>query len=478
MTPGVGKLSRIPGRSQPDFGLQSEMICVLAFGALIAACALLGGSSRADAVQLLVLRPALVLILIAMLLQPGAFDLARRNPLIWMLAVLAAVIALGLLPLPLDLWSSLGARERYRDVAEGAGATWLLLSLAPDRTMNSLLALMPALAACVGALLLAQRRLSLVIATLIAAGASSAVLGLLQIVQGRAAPFYLYETTHRGLATGWFANRNHEAAFLVCLIPLCALWALLHGKILRSSQQRATLAAALILFFVASIFVTGSRSGLLLMAASLVMTILVLWRFLLAAVPSRLVTFAIAGGVAALAGFVAFIFYAGRALSVDRLLNIDIAEDQRIRNAPAVMEATRDMMPAGTGFGAFDPVFRGYESDQFLRPTYLNNAHNDLLELAMTGGAPALLLLAAFLFWFGLGAIRVFFFARASSDAIYAGRFAAIGIAVLLLASLTDYPLRTPLLGAVFAVLCVLLEYARAAPARRKAVVATEPGGG
>ena len=57
----------------------------------------------------------------------------------------------------------------------------------------------------------------------------------------------------------------------------------------------------------------------------------------------------------------------------------------------------KDFLPTGIGFGAFDPAFRVFEPDSSLSPLYLNHAHNDLVELALTGGIAALLMFALFL---------------------------------------------------------------------------------
>jgi O-antigen ligase len=107
----------------------------------------------------------------------------------------------------------------------------------------------------------------------------------------------------------------------------------------------------------------------------------------------------------------------------------------------------------GSGFGSFDPVFRVYEPDGLLSPNYLNHAHNDLLELAMVGGLPAMVLLVWFLVWLGTRGIA----ALRRSDGRTNTRMARLGLLMLvmmLLSSLVDYPLRTPLVAAICAVAC------------------------
>ena len=56
----------------------------------------------------------------------------------------------------------------------------------------------------------------------------------------------------------------------------------------------------------------------------------------------------------------------------------------------------RSFLPFGAGFGTFDPVYRRFEPDALLSTIYLNQAHNEPMQLAMEGGIPALALLLVF----------------------------------------------------------------------------------
>ena len=97
-----------------------------------------------------------------------------------------------------------------------------------------------------------------------------------------------------------------------------------------------------------------------------------------------------------------------------------------------------------------DSVFRRFEPDRLLSTIYMNQAHNEPMQLAIEGGLPALILLVAFAAWWLWTAVRVLGpGARALSVA-----WLTVS-AILLASSLVDYPLRTPLLGSLFAVACV-----------------------
>ena len=68
--------------------------------AVIATCAVGGGSPRIDPLSLLYVRPVVTALLVALILVPGHADLARsRSPLL-LLAAFALTITIQLLPLP------------------------------------------------------------------------------------------------------------------------------------------------------------------------------------------------------------------------------------------------------------------------------------------------------------------------------------------------------------------------------------------
>ncbi|RYY25573.1 MAG: O-antigen ligase domain-containing protein [Sphingomonadales bacterium] len=422
---------------------------------LLAACALGGGASRSDVVSLLYVRPAAILCIVAVLLTPGKLDLHLLRVPFALLGGLALVMLVQLIPLPPGLWAAMPGHAQYLEVISlsGGAGEWRPISLAPFETVNSLFGLLPpaAVLLAVSGLSYTQRQ-HLVLAVIVIATAS-ATLGLLQITSGVDGPFYLYNVTSRGLATGLFANRNHNALLLAAALPALRMWTLLPAKSAQFRMSRTWIAIGLGLFFLLIIPATGSRAGLLAGAAGFVIAIFIApfapdyvharrlrWlRWALLVVPALLMLLAL---------------WFDRGLSLERLVTAgELANEKRLLALPIIATIVRDFFPFGTGFGTFDPVFRGYEPDGMLTLTYLNRAHNDLMELAMTGGLLACLLLLAFLVWLGVMGRRAL--ARKPSGG--AGLLARLGmcmIGLILLASLTDYPLSTPLLGCVFAIAC------------------------
>jgi O-antigen ligase len=134
----------------------------------------------------------------------------------------------------------------------------------------------------------------------------------------------------------------------------------------------------------------------------------------------------------------------------------DPIDQTRVAALRPMLVAARTFLPFGAGFGTFDPVYRRFEPDSLLSTIYLNQAHNEPMQLAIEGGLVALLLLLLFLVWWVQAAVR----AVRRSDSV-SRRALAMAMAgatlILMLSSLVDYPLRTPLLSGVFAIACVEL---------------------
>ena len=125
------------------------------------------------------------------------------------------------------------------------------------------------------------------------------------------------------------------------------------------------------------------------------------------------------------------------------------AEDDRVRLLGDYMGLLDRYFPSGAGFGAFPDVYRHVERAEEISPNYLNHAHNDLVELAIEGGAAGLLLLAIALVWLLVRSSQEMWRGfRSQGDNPAA--VAAIVVVVLLAGSAVDYPLRTPLLASLF----------------------------
>lgn len=427
---------------------------------LLAAAFLLGGSARGDAASLIVLRP-----LAALLAGLGVWQLRLRQIqdqklMLGMALAVTALPIVQLVPLPFAIWTSLPGRQQVADLDRIAGIGQIArpISLVPDATLNALLSLLVPLAALIlGAQLGRQARAQLLPVLLILVGLS-ALLGVAQIVNGPASQLYLYDITNPGSAVGLFANRNHQALLLAASLPMLALWSTRDSA---ANLLKLLGAAVAVLGLIPLILITGSRSGAI---AGLVALLLI---GLVARYPfpptashpaarrglQRVPKFVVLGGAGlAASGLAALTVMVGRAEAWERLQTIFQGDDLRFRIVPTLVQILPKYWPFGTGLGSFEKIFQAEEPDGLLSPVYMNHAHNDWLETALTGGLPAviLLLIAA-----ACTAVCVFRQFLSKSGRAAPNRLARLGLSVILLtalASASDYPLRTPLWQAVFIV--------------------------
>jgi hypothetical protein len=440
-------------------------IVFLAFAFL---CFIGGGGARADVQSLLYLRPAAIACIVVLLLIPGKVDFRRVKVPLFLLAGLALIMAIQLIPLPPQIWTRLPGHERFAEIASVAGMAqpWRPISVSPDLTLNSLVALIIPLAALVGVATLRRERLYNLLPVIIAGALLSALLAVGQLTTGSGSSLYLYRITNDGAAVGLFANRNHNAVLMAMALPMLSLWAVLahHHK---ARTTRAWIAVIVSLLLAPTIVVAGSRAGLILGTAGLVLGYLQLKRQNLPSLISRKSRWRkpllwapwIIGGTVIIAAVLL-----SRATALQRIVETGL-DDPRVRDLPLFGRIIGDYFPFGSGFGSFDPIYRMYEPHSDLEPEYLNHAHNDLFELAITGGLPALLLLGAFLLWLGMTSWTAFKAKPAFSIGTAFGRLGAILILLLLLGSLVDYPVRTPIMSFIFAISCGWLCYLRNGPA-------------
>ena len=121
------------------------------------------------------------------------------------------------------------------------------------------------------------------------------------------------------------------------------------------------------------------------------------------------------------------------------------------------MHAAGELFPFGSGMGSFVEIYKVYEPYNLLSPNYFNHAHNDYMEIWVTGGLPAvlILLIAAILLLSAVRlAIRPDQRMSSSRDDLILLRTGVSVLTLLAIASVGEYPLRTPSL-AVFAALAV-----------------------
>jgi hypothetical protein len=427
------------------------------------ACA--GGASRHDEDLQTPMRLMAILAL-AMSFWPLEFEALRPHR--WMIGAIVGVyllLAAQMVPLPPALWAMLTGHAVYARIAAGAGQiVWRPLSLTPDLTRNALFALLPATAAGLGALYLDFRGRTWLAWGIVGLAMASAALGLVQLSAGGTA-FHIYRESGVDSPVGLFANRNHQAALLACALPFIGAIAGMRVRDGADPRRILGVALAIAILLLFALVSTGSRMGLVLATIGTTGALGCYRASGHRLVPRRWRTGLVATGIAA--ALVAVVGLAAlRGGAITRLAATDTVSETRAAMVAPLLATARAFMPLGAGFGSFDAVYRQFEPASLLSTIYMNEAHDEPLQLAIEGGVPALALLLLFLVWWGRTGWRVM-------AATPPGRRRTLGIAamsvtiILMASSLVDYPLRTPLLGAIFAIACI--EMARAAVANDRA---------
>jgi len=381
---------------------------------------------------------------------------ARASPSEFRLAllVIGAVIVvpiLQLLPFPPWTWTILPGRAEVAGAYRAAGVPlpFLPISLEPLTTLRSLLSLLPAIAVFLGVLSLRkQAEFRWLLLLIFAVAVVGAGLELLQLAGGVHSPLRFYEITnvHRGV--GFFANSNHQAAFLYSTIGYAAIWASLARRD-RSAKVafRLTVAAVLVVAIVIGLVATQSRFGVLLGLAAGFCSIPLAAGLASEANRGRIVKLAMA--VNGLALLLAFLF--GFAGFADRISE-GLSSDVRWPAARITWKAAVDHLPFGSGIGTFAPIFQRYEPVNLLAETYVNRAHNDWLEAWLEGGVASAAVICALLSCFVFLAYRSWRPADPNARLVAYARAGSVCAALLAVHSLLDYPLRTTALTVMLAI--------------------------
>lgn len=408
-----------------------------------------GGASRANVPGQVVVRGAawVILVVAAIWAEPPKW---HRAPVPVMILIAALFLVLvQLIPVPPSFWEALPGRAVVTLPAKIAGEAqpWRPIAIVPGAALNAASSLVVPFAILLLAIGLRELEIERSVTMLLALVVASTLVGLMQFT-GVGFDHPLINDTP-GDVNGGFANRNHFALFLAIGCLLAPVWALSGGK-----RWRLPVALGLVLLFVLTILATGSRAGMLLCVIALAIAAPLSrkrLRFTLNRAPRWLWPAVIVSLISVVCLAVLLSVAADRAASITRAFNLDAAQDMRARGFSTVIVMLRTYFPIGAGFGGFDPLFRMFEPFELLKLSYFNHAHNDYLEIILDGGLAGGLLLATGLVWWVVASVRVW---RKESSV---GQLGSAVLLLVLVASIADYPARTPMIMAVVALSAVWL---------------------
>lgn len=434
--------------------------------AMLAVGALLGGASREDSLAQPAIRLVMPLLLAGIVLTGKPFiwrDL--RGPL-FLLGLLAIVMVAMLIPLPPQIWTSLPGRDLITPAAplSGLPQVWRPWAISPPLAENALFALIPPGCVLVAAGFLSpEQRAGLALPFLVLIIAS-AILGVMQLAGGAGGALRWYAVTNPEAGVGFFANRNHQALLLAMGLPLLGFWALRESAPRDSRPMRLWVAGFGAVLLIVAMLTSGSRAGLIVGVLALFGTAAIhatTAARLLRRLRPTLRWMIILGFVSGVALLAVLLFMSPRAQAITRLFGLDPAADLRVTALPTMLDIAMTFSPAGTGFGGFEPVFRAAEPLNLLSRSYVNEAHNDFLQIMIEGGIAGLVVLALALIWLAKTAWPLVRARHGINDVIQLGRTGLLIVLMIGAASVVDYPVRTPLIMVALVIACVWLTLPR-----------------
>lgn len=382
--------------------------------------------------------------------------LVTRRTLIPLLILLAIVvlIAAQLVPLASSIWGHLPGREVVRATAEalGMGAERKPLSVDPESTVAAALTLLPAFALFLAALALRDGQLRKLLGLTAVLLAVHLFVGILQVTSG-GTRFYLYWGSSEKVAVGLFTNRNHLGTLL--LLGCLCIAVIVRRE--RAGPRRLIIGVIALLGLGAGIIATGSRTAALLLPLALLAV-----PFVAGWVRSRKAVATAGVALLALTILCAALIWAsaghspaGRLLA--RFVGLNTDNESRFGIWEDTAFAAMQYFPAGSGLGTYKPVYNSLERFTQVGSHYANHAHNDYLELLLETGLVGGVLMLLFLGWFLTRGLSAWVRPAADPDRAALSRAAAVGLMLILLHSMVDYPLRTAAIMSLFGLFAGIL---------------------
>ena len=424
---------------------------------------MLGGGGSPSPITELALELLAMLILLAWLTLPSCRDQWRRVPVPARLiaGIMVALPLLQLIPLPPAVWQALPGRELQREALAlvDLDQTWRPISLAPQRTLASLLSLLPPLLMLTMAATLDRSGRMRLIWVVLIVGVASLLLGALQLTGGDASPSHLYGDV-RAVLTGFQANRNSTADFLLVAmlgVPMLVRSLVDRHRLPGSRLLVLGLTGGGLATFALGVALTGSRSGIMLLPIPFAASLWLLHNWLPLERRHALTGLAVLGTM----GVLTLLLARNSPVLAAVLQRFDFSNELRPQIWRDALYVAQTHFPVGVGMGNFTPALLIGEQLEAVRPFLPNRAHNDYLELVVEAGIAGIAAFSA-ASWLVLREGW-----RAWHDPARGGAglvvFATCGLTVVALHSVVDYPLRSMSMACLGAVCVGLLMAPRVA---------------
>ena len=272
-------------------------------------------------------------------------------------------------------------------------------------------------------------------------GGCYAFFALAQELTSNGKIFWIHSLKFHGAIYGSYVNHNHYAGLMEMLVPIPFVVSM--GHLFRGGK-RALIGSCAVLMAV-TIFLSGSRGGMLAFAFEMVLFAALTWG------KRRNPRIALGAMVVCILILALLIFLGEGGRVLGRLGDLSPGIRLNITKDSLRMFLNRPVL--GWGLGTFPTVYPSYRS--FYTNLFVNEAHNDYAQLLVeTGllGFGLMLLFLGRLYWYGLSTSRRWEFQWDGALSLAA----LLGCTGILLHSFVDFNLQIPANAAMFYVLCGL----------------------
>jgi len=275
-----------------------------------------------------------------------------------------------------------------------------------------------------------------------------AAFALVQGITSNGKLYWIWAPKFGGWIYGPYVNHNHYAGLMEMLFPI-PLVIFLSPRVQRPQRAMAAMASALM---ASTIFLSGSRAGMLAFGVEIGVLVAVLMK------RRERGTAAMAFGAFLVLAF-AVLAWIGSGELVQRMTSIPI-ETRTELSGGMRLSIDRDCLKmfaqkpfTGWGLGVFPEIYPQFRS--FYSNLAIDKAHNDYLQFLVETGAIGFGIIAWFLFSVFHAAIRKL--RRSPGDVNAEVTLAAVlGISGILVHSFVDFNLQIPANAALFFVLCTV----------------------
>ena len=279
-------------------------------------------------------------------------------------------------------------------------------------------------------------------------GIAVAAFGLLQGLTPNGKLYWIRQPRLGGSIYGPYVNHNHYAGLMELLIPIPLVLAL--SRFVEDKQRIAAGIAAAVM--VCTVFLSGSRGGMLAVVVELLIFAIVLFR------RQKRIQVAI-GAAAFLVVVVGLLAWVGgkevttRVSSISTEARTEISGGVRLSIDRDALQMFRKKPILGWGLGTFPVVYPRFRT--FYTNFFVNEAHNDYLQVLVEMGLLGFVTVIWFLIVLYRRALRKI--GDWTSDVSSAVTLAcALGTIGILVHSFVDFNLQIPANAALFYVFCTI----------------------